>query len=107
VSRATNGAPSTERPTLHAVVEEVTYQGPLTRVVAVADDGQQFVVSRQNVKRISSEPQIGEGESVLLSWDPAAVVALPAAHPTREEEVESEQEPVGIGRRESGVQDER
>ena len=107
VSRAANGAPPTERPALRAVVEEVTYQGPLTRVVAVTDDGQRFVVSRQNVKRISSELQIGEGESVLLSWDPAAVVALPASHPAREEEVESEQEPVGIGRRESGVQDER
>jgi putative spermidine/putrescine transport system ATP-binding protein len=106
VFRSTNGAPASGHPTLRAVVEEVTYQGPLTRVVAVTENGQRFVVSRQNIERISSEPRIGEGESVLLSWDPAAVVALPTAQPARGEAVESEQEPVGIGRRESGVQDE-
>jgi putative spermidine/putrescine transport system ATP-binding protein len=106
VSRTSNGAAEAGRPTLHAVVEEVTYQGPLTRVVAVTDDGTRFVVSRQNVERMASEPHIGEGESVRLSWDPAAVVALPSAHPDRGEQVESEQEPVGIGRRESGVPDE-
>jgi len=107
MTRSDDGAPvdgPPGRPTLHAVVDEVTYQGPITRVVAAVDGGQRFVVSRQNVERISSEPHFREGEPVLLSWDPAAVVALPTAHETAHQQVEHE--PAGIGRHESGVPDE-
>jgi len=105
LSRAGEPEPAAgTRACLRAVVEEITYQGPVTRIVAAAEGAHRFVVSRQNVERVSSEPPIREGEQVVLSWDPAAAVALPksAARPVDETPVEPRNEPASVGQ-ESGV----
>ncbi len=85
VSPASDGAPTGEVASVHATVTDLTFQGPVVRLLLAAPDSSTIVA---HVGPEQDLPLLRPGDEVYVSWAPSASLVLPSADIPKTEDLE-------------------